>query len=177
MAEPFYKPKPGEPASSSVVRMERRKAQRYSFTAAVEAIEPKTGTRIAGRTSDLGQGGCYVDTISPFPVGTSVKLRLTQGGKTFDAQAVVVYAHIGMGMGLAFTEAAPDQVRVLQRWLSELSGNTAEYSNAPHPEAAAVEPELAHIERRVLNQLITLMVKKRLLTEAEGAALLRELFS
>ncbi len=162
--------------------MERRKTPRYPFTAGVEAVEPKTGTRIVGRTSDLGRGGCYVDTISPFPVGTHVRLRLTQGGKTFDAQSLVVYSQIGMGMGLAFTEVAPDQMRVLQGWVSELGGEPTAYGDAPPPapaaaESAGVEPELAHIERRVLNQLILLLVKKRLLTEAEGAALMRELFS
>jgi len=33
-----------------------------------------------------------------------------------------------------------------------------------------------HTERFVLNQLISLLVRKRVLTEAEGETLLRELF-
>src|SRR2546428_8480000 len=75
--------------------MESRDNPRYPFTAEAEVIELQSGTRITGRMSDLGREGCYVDKINPFPVGTIVKLRLRQ--------AKVIYAQVGMWMGLFFT--------------------------------------------------------------------------
>src|ERR1700733_6750993 len=88
---------------------ERRHNLRFPFSASVEVTEPKSGARIAGRTSDLGLGGCYVDAISPFPVGTNALLKIKRDTETFEAQVRVVYSQLGMGMGLAFVSAQPKQ--------------------------------------------------------------------
>ncbi|MGB7023766.1 MAG: PilZ domain-containing protein [Candidatus Acidiferrales bacterium] len=80
------------------------------------------GRKTTSRSTDLGRGGCFVDTISPFPVGTSVRLRLTVEQKSFEASAKVVYSMIGMGMGLAFTSIEPEQLWVLESWLGNRSG-------------------------------------------------------
>jgi hypothetical protein len=76
---------------------ERRRHARHPFTATVEAVELKSQTRIQGRTSDLSRGGCYVDTISSFPAGSIVKMRLTKEMRSFEARAEVVYSSVGMG--------------------------------------------------------------------------------
>src|SRR5258708_25852622 len=64
---------------------ERRRALRFPFTASVYAIEPKSHAKLSGRSSDISQGGCYIDTISPFPVQTVIKIRLTKDGVSFEA--------------------------------------------------------------------------------------------
>ena len=48
---------------------ENRAQVRYPFTAAAEIFELRSQTRVTGRCSDLGAGGCYIDTLSPFAVG------------------------------------------------------------------------------------------------------------
>ena len=48
---------------------ERRKDVRFSVSASAEMLELSTRTRLAGRASDVSPGGCYIDTVSPFPVG------------------------------------------------------------------------------------------------------------
>src|ERR1700683_2775328 len=104
---------------------ERRRNLRFPFSATVEAIDNKSGAKLVGRTSDLGPGGCYVDTLSPFPVGTEAKVRIVHENEAFEAQVRVVYSMIGMGMGLVFVSAQPKQVRVFQKWLQEISGQPA----------------------------------------------------
>ncbi|MBI3670624.1 MAG: PilZ domain-containing protein [Acidobacteria bacterium] len=158
----------------SAEAQERRSHARYPFSAAAEVIELQTEARILGRTSDLGVGGCYVDTINPLPVGTAVKLLLTHGNTRFESQAAVIYAHVGMGMGLAFTEVLPEGLEVLRGWLAELTSGSAGLPSAPAQPvvAQASQPN----ERRVLKELIGLLVAKKLLTENEGATLLRVLF-
>ena len=165
---------PASPTVEQAVWTERRQSPRYPFTATAEAVELQSRARIVGRTADLGRGGCYVDTISPFPVGTPVKLRLSQGNRSFECQAAVIYSHVGMGMGLAFTEVGPDQQSVLQEWLGVLSG---ELTPSSEPQPVAESPLYSsQNERHVLNQLISLLIRKRILTETEGMTLLRELF-
>ena len=78
-----------------------------------------------------------------------------------------------MGMGLAFTEIKREHQAVLRSWIAELSGE-----QAPEPAASATEtePEAGAIEananmRLVLNELINLLVRKKIITENEGAAI------
>jgi PilZ domain len=165
---------------SSVAAMERRRNLRFPFTATVEAVETKSGTKIVARTSDLSLGGCYIDTLSPFPIGSEVTIRILRNKETFEAQSKVVYSMIGMGMGLAFTSAQPKQVRLFQRWLLEISGQ-----GGPPPETAPEESaENARSENTqslmksgVLSELIMTLMKKKVLTEVEGKEMLRKLFT
>src|ERR1700693_4318882 len=155
---------------------ERRHHLRFPFSATVEAIEIKTGTKVTGRTTDLGLGGCYVDTLSPFPVGTEAKIRILREKETFEAQVKVVYSLIGMGMGLAFVSAQPKQVRLFQRWLLEISGKAVpakETSEQDAVETAAAE-KTQTLKNVVLSDLIMTLMQKKVLTEGEGKDLLRK---
>src|SRR5450432_1520268 len=107
---------------SGAVARERRVHPRYSFSATMEAVHLQADTRLAGRISDLSHGGCYVDTINPFPVGADVKLRIANGNESLVAQARVAYAADGMGMGLEFTHMDQERAKTLERWLADTSG-------------------------------------------------------
>lgn len=166
---------------------ERRRSPRYPFTASAEVIEIKTLTRVIGRTSDLAHGGCFVDVISPFPEGTAVKVRLSLEQRTFEAQAKVVYSQNGMGMGIAFLSAPAEQVKLLDSWLAKLSGTEpadAEVNEAasgpttaPAQVQSKTEPTGDLEPKFVLNELIIALMRKRVLSEAEGKALLQKLMS
>lgn len=157
---------------------ERRRNLRFPFSATVEAVDIKSGAKVTGRSSDLGLGGCYVDTLSPFPVGTEARIRIIKEKETFEAQVKVVYSLMGMGMGLAFVSAHPKQVRLFQRWLLELSGQAVAEAPAPGPELA--EPGATEttqtFQKAVLTDLIMTLMQKKVLTEREGKDLLRKLF-
>ncbi len=107
---------------------DRRERPRYAVSAAAEALEPRSNMRLTGRATDLGMGGCYVDTISPFAVGTAIRVRLFSERHCFQTRAMVTYALTGMGMGLAFSETSPDQSASLRHWVAELSGETMPHS-------------------------------------------------
>src|SRR5580692_5347881 len=95
--------KPAESDQTALeISEERRRNLRFPFTATVEATENIRGTKVTGRTSDLSLGGCYVDTLNPFSVGTDAKVRIQRENVTFEAQARVIFSANGMGMGLAF---------------------------------------------------------------------------
>jgi hypothetical protein len=106
-----------------------------------------------------------------------VKIRIERKVHGFEAEAVVAYAHVSMGMGLTFTEIKPEHQDVLRSWLAELSGeDSAELASSKQESAARGKEEEDTNLRLVLNQLITLLVRKKIILEAEGAELLRQLF-
>jgi len=109
----IQKNKPSKPTKQRSVR-------RCQLVASVEVTEPHSGTRLSGRTSEIGLGGCYVDVLNPLPIGTLVELRIVRDQGVFETKAKVVYADAGFGMGVAFTEMAPDQRSVLETWLVEI---------------------------------------------------------
>jgi hypothetical protein len=164
----------------ALIPVERRSFPRYHFTAAAEALDAQHRTRMNARTSDLSKGGCYVDTFSPFPLKTPVKLRLSCEKASFTAEAKVVYSKIGMGMGLQFTSVDPREMPVLEKWIGELSGaaplemtelpelKEPRHNGAGHT-SSAKEPGY------VLNELIVALMRKGTLTEEEGKTMLLRL--
>ena len=50
----------GSPTSSK--EAERRVGQRHAITATAEIVDLSSGTRFLTRTSDLGAGGCFVES-------------------------------------------------------------------------------------------------------------------
>jgi PilZ domain len=155
---------------------DRRKGVRFAVSASADMLELRTHTRLSGRASDLGAGGCYVDTVTPFPVGTAVVLNLTSENHNVHAMANVVYAHTGMGMGLAFAEMTPTQQANLSSWLRELGGEPPKgeppaEADIPFLQGATIREPIANAKGAALldalEELVSLLANKRVLTEAE----------
>jgi hypothetical protein len=62
--------------------LSKRSSERYPFVASCVATETRSSVGISARTSDLGRGGCYIDTTAHFPVGTDLVLGVKRDGKT-----------------------------------------------------------------------------------------------
>src|ERR1700726_3231135 len=165
---------PSEHQSIERPQNERRRTLRYPFTASVDAFEPKSNAKISGRTSDISLGGCYVDTISPFPVGTIIKIRLMKESVTFEADAKVVLSKVGMGMGVAFISAAPQQIRIFQKWLNEINGNSSPELDVPEQiEKNATQANSNNKQDYVLMELLIALMRKGVLSDDEGKAMLQ----
>jgi hypothetical protein len=151
---------------------ERRGTARMQFTATAEIIELVSGARFSTRTTDLGPGGCFVDTMLPFPVGSCVRIALQKGKAKFETGGSVVYSQTGLGMGIAFSDLNPEQQAELETWLEEVAGDkrvVLENSVAPRKEGPVRSPD-----HTTLVRMIHLLIHKGILTEAEGAALLHD---
>lgn len=96
-----------------------RAVRRCPFVASAEVIDRNSDTRLSVRISELGIGGCYVDALNPFPEGSPVTVKILRDKGAFETSATVVYCHPACGMGLAFTDMAPNQRSVLEEWLAE----------------------------------------------------------
>lgn len=160
-------------AQTATSTMQARACPRYAFSTTAEAIDIQGNTKIAGRTCDIAQQGCYIDTISPFAPKSTVALRITRDNQSFETQATVVYSHIGMGMGLVFTTSESEQLRVLDVWLAELSGEAGSADSPPL--RFDVTQSTEQVSDRVLVDMILLLIHKAVITEPEGKAMLQKL--
>jgi hypothetical protein len=150
---------------------ERRISDRHPFTATADVVELASGARFSTRTTDLGPGGCFVDTIVPFPIGAEVRITIRKAKTKVEAAGVVVYSQTGLGMGIEFVTLKPDQRQALDLWLAELGG---ERQGHVHEFARKAEmPASARgSDHDTLVRLVHLMIGKGILTEAEGASIL-----
>ena len=156
--------------------VERRLDPRYQFTATAELVDLKSRTRVQARTSDLSRGGCYIDATSPLPVDTTVKMRLTQDSRSFEVEATVVYSLTGMGMGMKFTDATPEHMGVLERWIGELSGEAPlQLSASEGSEPASGAKGSGHDPSYVLSTLVLELVRGGVLSQEKGKMMLNQL--
>jgi hypothetical protein len=96
---------------------ERRDHERHPLVAATELVDLPTGMRTRASTSDLSHGGCYVNTLNPFRLGTTLELKIEHSQGAFVAEACVCTRFEGSGMGLAFQNITPEQSAMLANWL------------------------------------------------------------
>jgi hypothetical protein len=171
MADHFEKAS-GTIASSVEKHYERRGGVRYGITADTEVEEPRTQAKVMGRTADLGLGGCYVDSLTTFPAGTDVNVRIKRGEQTFEANARVLYGKPGMGMGMAFLEVADEERIRLEHWISELSRESGVAPKKPDPVPVKGR---SGVEGEVLSKLIKLLMRKGILSHSEAEGFGREL--
>ena len=177
-AESWMMEKPSKTTPGQVPRnsSEKRSCPRYPFSPSVEAVDVQAKTRIVGRLSDIGRNGCYMDTISPFAAEAAVTLTITKEDQSFRTEAKVVYSQIGMGMGLLFTTAEPEQLRLLGMWLRELGGEKSETKEAAILTIQPATVKSADGElQNIVGELVSLLVRKNVMNDSEGQAILRKL--
>lgn len=161
----------GQPAPASVKEAERRSTSRHSFMAEAQVLALRSGVRFSSRISDLGPGGCFVDTIAPLPIGTKVQVIVRQGKTQLDSQGLVVYSQAGLGMGIAFDELGPGQRMALDAWLTNVTDERRLAQETTPPAAKEKTPARTNADNGVVVKLVQLMVKKGLLTESDAKSL------
>lgn len=75
------------------------------------------------RLTDLSLGGCYLESSSPFPIGTRVTLTMKAGDAELQTEGVVRVMHPDRGMGVEFNQKTAEQHRAVESFLLVLSGN------------------------------------------------------
>lgn len=158
---------------SAATEADRRSSDRHIFTAAAEIVELNSGARFSTRTTDLGPGGCFVDTLVPLPVGARVHVGVRKGKTQLDTNGVVVYSQAGLGMGIAFDSLDQSQRDALEKWLIEITGSRAVVFRdvPPKPERGAAP---SNADKDAVARLIRLLISKGIITAAEGASVLYE---
>ena len=121
VGEEFMSGFSGAPANPGGPYREHREVPRFTLIASIELREPDSDTRISGRISEISRKGCYVDVLITLPEGTGLDVRISRDQGVFETKAKIVYVQEGMGMGVTFVNPAPEQLKVLDTWLAEIS--------------------------------------------------------
>jgi c-di-GMP-binding flagellar brake protein YcgR len=99
--------------------VERRECPRFKVSVPVEICPEGTETPIRYSTSDLSLGGCYVESIFPFPVGTRLELKL-QLEDTLLIMGRAVTCDPQVGNGIHFDRMLPEDIEQLRDFLKSL---------------------------------------------------------
>jgi len=99
---------------------ERRKHPRFKINVPVEVHTDASATPFRVSTSDISLGGCYIESMYPFPVGTSLELKL-QVSDTLLILAKVVTADPQFGNGIQFVRMLPEDRDALSHYLGSVA--------------------------------------------------------
>lgn len=95
---------------------ERREYARITISVPVEIQTDAADSPIRCATADLCLGGCYIETIFPFPIGTNLDLQLSLGTIVLIA-ATVVTCDPQVGNGIRFMRMLPEDRETLKAFL------------------------------------------------------------
>lgn len=95
---------------------ERRQFPRLACRLEAQVTTPEASTQLAATVIDICLGGCYLEMMSPFPVGSTVEMVLDLGESTIAVRGKVCSTHPGIGMGVSFTGMRPDDLAKLRQF-------------------------------------------------------------
>src|SRR5438445_259141 len=121
----------GHVQSGKPAKNERRCAQRRPFIATTEVIDVRTGARLSVRTADLSTGGCYIDTLNPFPLHTTVWLQIQKENATVEFRAKAAFRTTQFKRGRSPTVERLTSVLLEPRWASISSPGCQRSTSVP----------------------------------------------
>ena len=96
-------PKDMQPGDRMISQDNRRKFARHRISFPLELRDERVNTPLRVNATDISGNGCYVETVMPLPVGTSLRVDLWMGEERISPSAIVRTRDPGVGMGIEFT--------------------------------------------------------------------------
>ena len=96
---------------------EKRKFERKELIAEA-ALEFSSGKHEA-RISEIGLGGCYVDSIASVVEGEPISLSIKYGDNSMPFNGEIAYLLPGFGFGICFTDLTEEHLNFLQKIISQ----------------------------------------------------------
>jgi len=109
-----------EPNSPSESPKERRRHLRTKAVVEVELLLEKQTTPLRAKTADLSLGGCYLDMMFTFEVGTKLKIVLWTDDVKLTIDSVVVTRDLQVGNGIKFASMTSEDTVKLQQFIAAL---------------------------------------------------------
>jgi hypothetical protein len=81
------------------------------------------------KLTDLSLGGCYVDTVSPFPEHSGIVLCLRAEDMEVQAEGLVRVMHPEHGMGIEFASRTAEQREQVQTFIEFLTSRPEPFRN------------------------------------------------
>jgi hypothetical protein len=98
----------------------RRRFARHRISFPLEVRDERVKTPMRVSATDISGNGCYVESILPLPVGTTLRIEFWRGEEKISTSAVVRTSDPGVGMGVEFMGMTPDAKQLLQNHLDKI---------------------------------------------------------
>ena len=161
----------------------RRKAERFNCRVAADIALDNSSAQAHCSVTDISRKGCYLQMVSPFPVGSGVGLSIyakdLPGGEPLVLRGVVRTSHPMVGMGIEFSDISAVDQQSMQIVLQQLSGpaavknerQSAIWASQAVENAAAVESFPMAIEVPSARDAVTQLISELHKLEAETRSL------
>jgi hypothetical protein len=98
----------------------RRKFHRHKISFPLELRDERVNTPMRVNATDISGNGCYVETVMPLAIGTSLKVDFWIDQEHLTSSATIRTRDPGVGMGIEFTGMTEDSKRRFQAHLDEM---------------------------------------------------------
>jgi hypothetical protein len=113
-------PESRTPAAQSAAA-NRRRFGRHRISFPLELRDDRASTPMRVSATDISGNGCYVETIMPLILGTTLRVEFFIDAEHISATAVVRTRDPGVGMGVEFAGMSDDAKVRFQKHLDKLS--------------------------------------------------------
>jgi PilZ domain len=103
----------------------RRKSIRHKFSFPLELRDERVNTPMRVNATDISGNGCYIETVMPLAIATSLKVDFYLDEEHVSGSAIVRTRDPGVGMGIEFTGLPEDTKKRLQAHLDTLDPGTS----------------------------------------------------
>jgi hypothetical protein len=109
----------------------RRKFLRHKISFPLELRDERVNTPMRVNATDISGNGCYVETVMPLAVTTSLRVEFWIDQDHISTTAVVRTRDPGVGMGIEFTGMTEDSKKRFQAHLDQLDPGMSTLSTKP----------------------------------------------
>src|SRR5215475_6812049 len=104
----------------TVIRQDnRRKFARHKISFPLELRDERVNTPLRVNATDISGNGCYVETVMPLPIGTSLRVDFWIDEEHLTASSIVRTRDPGVGMGIEFTGMTEESKKRFQAHLDK----------------------------------------------------------
>ena len=109
----------------------RRKFVRHKISFPLELRDERVNTPMRVNATDISGNGCYVETVMPLTVTTTLKVEFWIDQEHISSSAIVRTRDPGVGMGIEFTGLTEESKKRLQAHLDQLDPGISTPSTNP----------------------------------------------
>ena len=103
----------------------RRRFTRHRISFPLELRDERVKTPMRVNATDVSGNGCYVETILPLALGTTLRVEFWVNEEKISTSAVVRTSDPGVGNGIEFMGLTPDTKKRLQDHLDSIDPQRA----------------------------------------------------
>ena len=107
--------------SPSISSQNCRRWERHKISVVLVLHDERVATPMRLTATDISAGGCYVESIFPLSIGTSLKVDLSIASEKLTTRSFVRSSDPGLGMGIEFIGLTPEDQQRFQEYLKALN--------------------------------------------------------